>query len=245
MNCFLKNILLVALLSCLLISCEKSDVELYGDETSLIFEMFSESGVSRDSMSLSFPLKGDECTEDTLWFKMRILGRAVSYDREIKLKINDEGTTAQPENYKLPALFIPANAYSVDVPLVVYRKGLKGKMVRLELQVEPNEHFGLGFSNMTKGIFWWGDIMMIPDSWYASNFLESYERYFGEYSETKYVFILKALNFEELPYPYMTEYLTFKGYNEKVRAKLFEYNAGSEGPLMDENGDLVSFPESV
>lgn len=245
MNRFLKNILPVALLSCLLISCEKHDVELYSNETSLIFEMFSESGVSRDSMSLSFPLKGEECTEDTLWFKMRILGRAVSYNREIKLKINEEGTTAQPENYKLPALFIPADAYSVDVPLVVYREGVKDTIVRLELQVEPNEYFGLGFSNMTKGIFRWGDKMMMPDSWYATNNLESYKRYFGEYSETKYVFILKALNFEELPYPYTNEYLTFKGYNEKVRAKLFEYNAGPDGPLMDEYGDPVSFPAGV
>ena len=40
---------------------------------------------------------------------------------------------------------MPANSYTVDGPLVVYRAGLKDKSVRLGLTVEPNEYFGVGF----------------------------------------------------------------------------------------------------
>lgn len=44
-------------------------------------------------------------------------------------------------------------SYTVDIPLVVYRAGLKGKSVRLELTVESNEYFGVGFVKRAKPSF--------------------------------------------------------------------------------------------
>ncbi|MFR7810825.1 MAG: hypothetical protein ACLU4N_17005 [Butyricimonas faecihominis] len=68
--------------------------------------------------------------------------------------VNEETTTAKKdENYKLDPVSMPANSYTVDVPLVVYRAGLKDKSVRLELTVEPNEYFGVGFEKTSKAIF--------------------------------------------------------------------------------------------
>ena len=194
----------------------------------------------RDSLILSFPLKGDDCTEDTLWFKMRVIGRSAPFDREITFKINESGTTAKTENYKLEPCHIPADSFKVDVPLVVYRAGLKDTIVRLELDIEPNEYFGIGFSEVSKGIFLWGDTMIMPDNWYTG--FDSYYRYFGEYTETRYVFILQSLGFDELPS--LGNYLTFKEYNRKVRAALYEYNQNHDEPLSDELGP-VSFPDNV
>ena len=144
MNCYFKYIMLVVprYLLCLLV--KKKDVEVYGNEAYLVFEMpgYGLNNTPRDSMVFSFPAKGDECVEDTLWFKARIIGKSVPYDREIKFVVNEETTTAKKdENYKLDPVSMPANSYTVDVPLVVYRAGLKDKSVRLELTVEPNELF--------------------------------------------------------------------------------------------------------
>lgn len=156
MNCYFKYIMLVVASVFALSSCEEKDVEVYGNEAYLVFEMpgYGLNNTPRDSMVFSFPAKGDECVEDTLWFKARIIGKSVPYDREIKFVVNEETTTAKKdENYKLDPVSMPANSYTVDVPLVVYRAGLKDKSVRLELTVEPNEYFGVGFEKTSKAIF--------------------------------------------------------------------------------------------
>src|SRR5699024_8708267 len=104
MNCYFKYIMLVVASVFALSSCDEKDVEVYGNEAYLVFEMpgYGLYNTPRDSMVFSFPAKGDECVEDTLWFKARIIGKSVPYDREIKFVVNEETTTAKKdENYKL------------------------------------------------------------------------------------------------------------------------------------------------
>ena len=128
---------------------------------------------------------------------------------------------------------MPANSYSVAVPLVVYRAGLKDKSVRLELLIEPNENFGVGFQKTSKAIFLWGDMYIKPDNWDSSN----YKNCFGEFTETRYAFILKACNIVELPDP--QDLVTLGFYNAKVREALYEYNSTHDEPLEDELGLVV------
>lgn len=237
MKTHLKNIVLIAASLFILSSCEEKDVEVFGDGAYLVFEMpgFGRLNTLRDSLVFSFPVKGEECTEDTLWFKARIVGKSVAYDREIDLIVN-ETSTATPENYKLSSVVMPANNYTVSIPLVVYREGLKDKKVRLELNVRPNEYFGVGFEKTSKAIFWWGDMFIKPDNWDVSN----YKSCFGDFTETRYAFILKACDILELPDP--SDLVTLGFYNAKVRQALYEYNKEHEDePLKDENGD-VDFP---
>lgn len=235
MNGYLKYIMLVVASVFALSSCEEKDVEVYGNETYLVFEMpgFGRLNTPRDSMVFSFPAKGDACVEDTLWFKARIIGKSVPYEREIKFAVNEQTSTAEAnENYKLDPIVIPANAYTVDVPLVVYRAGLKDKSVRLELTVEPNEYFGIGFERTSKAIFWWGDMYIKPDNWETSN----YKNCFGEFTETRYAFILNACGIVELPDP--EDIVTLGFYNTKVREALYEWNATHDEPLTDELGKV-------
>lgn len=166
--------------------------------------------------------------------KARIIGKSVPYDREIKFVVNEETTTAKKdENYKLDPVSMPANSYTVDVPLVVYRAGLKDKSVRLELTVEPNEYFGVGFEKTSKA-FLWGDMFIKPDNWDSSN----YKNCFGEFTEIRYAFILEACGIVELPDP--QDLVTLGFYNAKVREALYEYNKTHDEPLEDELG-LVEF----
>ena len=99
MNCYFKYIMLVVASVFALSSCEEKDVEVYGNEAYLVFEMpgYGLYNTPRDSMVFSFPAKGDECVEDTLWFKARIIGKSVPYDREIKFVVNEETTTAKKD----------------------------------------------------------------------------------------------------------------------------------------------------
>lgn len=236
MNGYLKYIVLVVASLLVLVSCEEKDVEVYGNEAYLVFEMpgYGLNNTPRDSMVFSFPAKGDECVEDTLWFKARVVGKAVAHDRTITFAVNEKTTTAKEnENYKIGSVVMPANSYSVAVPLVVYRAGLKDKSVRLELLIEPNENFGVGFQKTSKAIFLWGDMYIKPDNWDSSN----YKNCFGEFTETRYAFILKACNIVELPDP--QDLVTLGFYNAKVREALYEYNSTHDEPLEDELGLVV------
>ena len=116
----------------------------------------------------------------------------------------------------------------------MYRAGLKDKSVRLELTVEPNEYFGVGFDKTSKAVFWWGDMFIKPDNWDISN----YKPCFGEFTETRYAFILEACGIVELPDP--QDLVTLGFYNAKVREALYEYNKTHDKPLEDELG-LVEF----
>lgn len=218
-------------------SCEKKGIELYGDEAYLVFEMptWGLANTPMDSMVCSFPALGDECTEYVMNFKMRIIGKAVDYDRQVKLKVNAEESTAQEGvNFRLDPIVIPAGQYSVNVPLTIYRSGLKDKQVRLQLEVEPNEHFGVGFTETSKGIFLWGDKYIKPAIWDTSN----YKNCFGEFTETRYAFILASCGVLELPDP--QDLVTLGFYNAKVREALYEYNSTHDTPLEDELG-VVTF----
>lgn len=238
MNGHYKLIAVVAFVL-ILFSCQKEDVKIYGDEAYLFFDMptYGLSNTPRDSIVFSFPAKGDECQVDTLWFKARIIGTPVSYEREIAFAVNKEKTTAREnENYKILTSVIPANGFSADIPLVVFREGLKDKSVRLELTIQPNEYFGAGFERYSKAIFLWGDMYIKPDNWETSN----YKNCFGTFTETRYAFILKTCHLLELPDP--QDLVTLGFYNAKVREALYEYNnTPGNVPLEDELG-VVQFP---
>lgn len=237
MNTFYKYIGLGLFLA--LYACEQKNVEIYGEETFLFFEMpvYGLNNTPRDSIVFSFPAKGEECQTDTLWFKTRIIGKSVPYARIVELTVNDESSTAvEGINYELPSPVIPANEYMTEIPLVVHRAGLKDKSVRLELRVKPNEFFKVGFEKYSKAIFLWGDMYIKPDNWETSN----YKDCFGTFTEIRYAFILKTCGILELPDP--NDLVTLGYYNAKVREALYEYNnIPGNSPLEDELG-VVQFP---
>ena len=61
MNSHLKYIVLVVASLFTLYSCEEKDVEVYGNDPYLVFEMpgYGLQNTPRDSMVFSFPVKGD------------------------------------------------------------------------------------------------------------------------------------------------------------------------------------------
>jgi hypothetical protein len=221
----------------LLGSCAKKDIAIYSNDPRLFFQIPGSGSVAlRDSLIYSFPAKPNVGEQDTLWFKACIMGETAPYDREIGIKINTISTAREGVNFKFERKVLPADSFSVRVPLVIYRKGLKDTSVRLEFEVAENKDFKVGYERYKKAIFIWGDKFLKPDIWDKSN----YKSAFGEFTQTRYAFILKACNITELPDPMNLPMLGY--YNAMVRKALLDYNSTpGNTPLTDELG-AVGFP---
>jgi hypothetical protein len=223
--------------SLLFSSCAKKDIDSYSNDPRLFFQIPGSGSIAlRDSLIYSFPAKPNVGEQDTLWFKACIMGETANYDREIGIKINSATSTAKEGvNFKFERKILPADSFSVRVPLVVYRKGLKDTSVRLEFEVAENKHFKVGYERYKKAIFIWGDKFLKPDIWDAQ-----YKKVFGEFTETRYAFILQTCNITELPDPTNITLLGF--YNALVRKALYDLNARPGAiPMTDQLG-VVVFP---
>lgn len=219
-------------------SCVEKDIMIYENDPRIFFEIPGTGSVKlRDSLVFSFPSKPNVGASDTLWFKVNIMGLTSAKDREIGIKINSAKSTAvEGLNFKFASKVMPANAFSVRIPLVVYRAGLQNKSVRLEIEAVDNENFKVGYQRYSKAIFIWGDMFIKPDIWDTSN----YKNAFGTFTEIRYAFILQACKITELPDPMNLVMLGY--YNSVVREALYKYNSTpGNTPLTDELG-AVGFP---
>jgi len=219
-------------------ACSKKDIQIYENDPRLFFQIPGTGSVAlRDSVIYSFPANPKVTTTDTLWFNACIMGNAAPVDRIVGIKVNTEKSTAiEGVNFKIVSKILPANAFKVRIPVVVYRTGLKDKSVRLQLEVQENNDFKIGYNRYNKAIFIWGDKFLKPDIWDTSN----YRNAFGTFTETRYAFILKACNITELPDPMNLVQLGY--YNAVVRKALNDYNnTPGNTQLTDEMG-VVGFP---
>ena len=238
MKNIISKIMMPAAFALGLYACSEKDIAGYEDEPRLFLQIPGSGSIAlRDSIIYSFPAKPHTGNEDTLWFKACIMGAPEGFDREVGIKINEKGTTAiEGVNFKFSNTSIPANGFSAMIPLVVYRQGLKDTSVRLEIEVAENKYFKVGYERYKKAVFIWGDKFLKPDIWDVSN----YRNAFGNFTSTRYEFILKACGITELPDPMNLPLLGY--YNALVRKALLDYNnTPGNTPLTDELGP-VNFP---
>ncbi|UKJ08579.1 DUF4843 domain-containing protein [Solitalea lacus] len=241
MKAIVKACSLVLSLGFLLSACSEKDIPGYENDPRMFFQIPGSGNIAvRDSLMYSFPAHPKVIEADTLWFNACIMGNATPYDREIGIKINTEKTTAvEGVNFKIASKVLPANAFKVRIPIVIYKTGLKDKSVRLQLEVQDSKDFKIGYNRYNKAIFIWGDKYLKPDIWDISN----YKNAFGTFSETKYAFILNACGITDLPD--QADIVMLGYYNAAVRKAISEYNASHAIPLKDEFGmDIIIGPWS-
>ncbi len=234
----LNNLFTIGLLVFGLSACSEKEIAGYESDPRLFLQIPGSGSIPlRDSIIYSFPAKPDIGNEDTLWFKACIMGEAVSFPREVGLKIVTDSSTAKENvNFKFQNTSIPADSFSVRVPIIIYRQGLKDTSVRLQIEVAENQHFKVGYQRYKRVVFIWGDKFLKPDIWDISN----YRSAFGVFSQTKYEFILRSCGITELPDPMLLAMLGY--YNSMVRKALLDYNnTPGNTPLTDEFGP-VTFP---
>jgi hypothetical protein len=238
MKTILKVNILFLSFGLLLSGCSKKDISAYKNDPRLFFQIpGSGSTPLRDSLIYSFPAKPNIGNSDTLWFNACVMGAAAHDDREIGIKINTDSSTAiEGKNFKFSSKVMPADSFKVRIPIVIFREGLKGTSVRLQIEVVENKNFKVGYERYKKAIFIWGDKFLKPDTWDKSNYFSA----FGPFTETRYAFILKVCGITELPDPMNLAMLGY--YNALVRKALFDYNnTPGNTPLSDELGP-VDFP---
>ena len=152
---------------------------------------------SKDSVAYTFAKYPNRVT-DTIKLPVNVLGNAAAVEREITIqKVTDQGANAiEGVHYKLlPPYKMPANSYSTEIPIVMYRTAdLDIAPVSLILKLAPNSSFQSGITTKTtlkvnigyiQKPATWGEIGGIQWAGYTTNF--------GTWTKTKYKVILDAL----------------------------------------------------
>jgi hypothetical protein len=225
-------------------ACKKSN-PLAFDAPAMVYIYKAPYALNTDSIVYSFAIRPDTVMTDTIKIPVRIIGEAAAQDREVILKAVADSTTAKAgTDYILFPYQIPAGAYTANLPVVIKRSAImKKQALRLLLEVVASKDFlpgvpgSKGSERVAGGTIRYliklNDYLTKPDNW------DTWLVYFfGKYSAVKYKFIIESTGMAVIPSD--LPYGIYSVYSTLCKQKLAEYEADN-GPLIDENGDPVSF----
>lgn len=241
----MKNLFIIIILFLTLASCRKDPKSVFSGQDGIAF--YYKSGTEQDSMSYSFKANAIPKDRDTLYIKMRLVGKLANHDREISV-VAGEGTTAiEGTHFILPKIVMPADSMLVNYPVVLLNAtDLNTKTVKIVLKVADSKDlikgtdgqadittrnavlFKINFSNN----------LIKPDYW---NYIQGY---IGAYSDARYEFMIKVLgtsNFRPTTKGGLLTYPDFLNFSTILKDALDEHER-IHGPLMDENKVRVTFP---
>ena len=201
-----KNILLILLLTVILGACDKREIEIFTDGNEIYFEKFYIDEVypglaQADSTVASFFFYPDETQDIEASLTLLLSGDTLKEDQKFQLKVVEEETTANPDEYTIdPEYIFHANTISKDsndirdvIDIKFHRSDRLESMpagVTLVVEIVPNENLKLGQIERTRAKIilttatirpsWWGD--------------EVTDNLLGEYSGTKYKLFLNEID---------------------------------------------------
>lgn len=247
MNRFIQYILTPMLLLWLA-GCSKSELTAY-EQPGSIYIYRQIYGVTNDSVTSSFAIKAATLQVDTVFVSVRIMGNAVHKDRVVKLEAWADSTTAvEGVDYEFLPYVVPADSFTARLPVLIKRTAeQKTKELRLMLRVVASADFLPGAVGNTSGsipgatlkyLIKINDFLTKPSNWDS---ILVY--YFGTYSQVKYKLIIDATGRFEFPISGDNAVSTagFIFYALQAQQLQAEYQA-SNGPLLDENGNAITFP---
>ncbi len=239
--------------ACLLSACTKQKIAAGTDARASVYFIYTSAAAATgniDSLNYTFVDKNSSVTTDTVWLPVRIAGLTAPQDRPINLTVVSNGTTAiAGTHYKLMDYVMPKDSFQTSLGVVLIRDAsLQDTSVVLNLQLQPSADFpalmkdtlmadgGYYSRNSIRIII--TDRLIKPSNW--DTYLVTF---FGTYSEVKFRFMAGVLGVSSFPNtgPNALKYPQLQYYQTVVRNALVDYNA-AHGPLMDENGNAVTFP---
>lgn len=162
----------ITLVTLQLVSCKEEGIEKYSSENYLYFERMMKNSeganIRVDTIALSFSQYGSVNTL-VIPFTIKLVGDTLSEDKEYKLRIVKESTTAKADQYTLPEKLIFKKGVVIDsLNVTIHRDKLsKDEEVVLMLALEENNNFKVGyytyetvklrFNNKTVKPLWWTD----------------------------------------------------------------------------------------
>lgn len=224
-----------ALAGLLLLAACKKETLLYDEPGRLNFRK-EYLDPKQDSTTYSFAIKPASLQQDTVWLKLGLMGRLTDTDREIKLEVIPDSTTAVANvHYQLFKYVLPANSHQIDLPVLIKRDpSLKNQQVRLYLKIGASSDLLPGVDTMQAYKVRINDRITKPDNWDRELIY-----FFGTYSNNKYLFIIQTLGVSEFvnPFSEMSKYDYYKG---QIKNALEDYKQQHGHPYLDENGFEVT-----
>lgn len=226
----------------LFLSCEQKDIDIYQEKP----------GISFKTLQSSFSFIGkQDVLSDTLDILVVISGEAKDYDRVVKAEtVADTNTTASPEQYRLLDGVVKTGEYQGYVPVVMnYSEELDSVVKRLQVRLIETADFREVRLGVTTFQIQFSAKVMKPDNWDLWLY-----RYFANYSDSWYKFILKVVGRTSIPcwpvncpepenYP-MTA-MEAVALKNKVKMALTEYNATQDDVLRHEDGEWKGQPVTM
>lgn len=186
----MKRILLILGIFCFFSACERDNIMKYSDKA---YVQFTRSMV--DSVEFSFTFYPNKDTVDYA-LSVKLVGDPVDRDREYRVTVIDDYTTATSNHYILPERWIlEKNEISSKVNLKLIRTSdLQTTPVRLAVRLEPTDDLALGQTSCCARILWINDMISRP-AWWNSVIENSY---LGSYSDKKYRLFIQVTGIGEL-----------------------------------------------
>lgn len=264
----MKKILFAIFAALVLASCRNEDLPDYEGGTGLYFFNATYSGGGqRDSIRIAFFTK--QVPTDGKYdhkLDLRLAGDPSDKPRAFKLRQTNLGDddAALPGRHFVPLddplmvekLVWPAHATECELPItLINSEDLQTKLVRLELEIEPNENFIQSTEIWSKFVIWFGDMTTQPTSWVNNKQAQSWWYYFGNYTAMKMRYISMetelydfdlAMFGDDKAEPKIKKMSTSRMLflSRQMYAKLEEYNAAHPGePMLDEYKRPITFPK--
>lgn len=238
MKTTIHNLLLVTMLALLSLASCKNDGFYYQDQARARIEGPEDWAMGADSLEFSFSAYPSEITDMAMTMTLYVMGNAADTDRKAVINVVAERTTAEAAHYTLPnEVIVPAGKLSADFDIVLHRTtDLQTKNARLYITIAPSADFLPGVVEQNHFLIKWNDQLSKPKNWDSE-----LKEFFGDYSLTKYRFIIEVTGISKFSTADMTWSL-LNNYRIRLNNALNEYNALNPGrPLTDEYGKLVTF----
>lgn len=257
-NRFIYYICLAAMATLGLSSCEDNETPVYDVSRTALNIWCGTETIPVDSLTYNYSYSMDE---DSIMFFARVSGMPADHDRMFTLEVV-EGTIEEAEgSYRVKTYTIPAGETEVECPIYFDTSLLKDDNLFtknygdgfLKFKLAPNNEFSEGVEEMSSLNIVLRNYLAKPDNWdSADNPYLPLSRFFGEYSDEKYQFMIDALDLIDfkvnanasVTYDEETNEVSYNYANyllEQVRIALEEYNATHEEPLKDASGAEINF----
>ncbi len=235
-----------------LVACQKESIMLYEQASGIYFNG------SSTTYSFIENVKNLEWGSDTINLPVLITGAAVDYDRDIKVEaaVDDTLMTAESHMYKILGGYIPANEYSGLIKVQInYSEELDDSIYVACFRIRPCEHFPVTDLNEFTYMLSFTNKFTIPSNW--NNRLK---RFFGDYSDSWYTYILQVTGLSSLPYwsnqgsndpnnpdpeRWTMTYDEVKAYAAMVKVALTKYNNAHPGNPMLHGEPIAGKPVSM
>lgn len=226
------------LLTMSFVACSENEPMAYEGDPALYFD--------NKDINYSFFYATSDADRNEVEITVHAMGNVTDYDRAFTLYQKNVGEADAAEagvhyvgfdtDEMKTKMIIPAGKNEVKLPITLIKDAsLDTKTVCLKIGVRPNDNFQGGVIEKDSTQILFSSQAIKPNNW-----KDWYYAFGASWGTVKMRFIIDntgITNFDNVPDDY--SYLIYL--NDKLKTKMFEYNASHEEPLQEADGTLIDF----